>query len=63
MRTGCHRSTRGLAEGDSVTLGGLTGKVLDVPGHTTGHIAFHFPQANALFTADSLMARRLRAAL
>ena len=46
----------GLAEGDSVTIGGLTGRVLDVPGHTTGHIAFHFPQANAVFTADSLMA-------
>ena len=46
----------GLAEGDSVTIGGLMGRVLDVPGHTTGHIAFHFPQANAVFTADSLMA-------
>jgi hydroxyacylglutathione hydrolase len=27
-----------------------------VPGHTLGHIAFHFPQAEAVFTADSLMA-------
>ena len=45
-----------LAEGDSVAIGGLKGHVLDVSGHTTGHIAFHFPQANAVFTADSLMA-------
>ncbi|PWK59488.1 hydroxyacylglutathione hydrolase [Roseicyclus mahoneyensis] len=45
-----------LAEGDSVTIGGLTGHVIDVPGHTLGHIAFHFPQAQAVFTADSLMA-------
>lgn len=45
-----------LAEGDSVTIGGLTGHVIDVPGHTVGHIALHFPQAGAVFTADSLMA-------
>jgi hydroxyacylglutathione hydrolase len=29
---------------------------LDVPGHTLGHMAFHFPNAGAIFTADSLMA-------
>ncbi|WP_370274047.1 hydroxyacylglutathione hydrolase [Pseudooceanicola nitratireducens] len=29
---------------------------LDVPGHTLGHIAFHFPNAGVIFTADSLMA-------
>jgi hydroxyacylglutathione hydrolase len=45
-----------LAEGDEVRIGGLTGSVLDVSGHTVGHIAFHFPQAGAVFTADSLMA-------
>ncbi|WP_116599337.1 hydroxyacylglutathione hydrolase [Primorskyibacter marinus] len=27
-----------------------------VPGHTLGHMAFHFPNAGAVFTADSLMA-------
>jgi hydroxyacylglutathione hydrolase len=45
-----------LAEGDSVTIGGLTGHVIDVSGHTIGHVAYHFPQARAVFTADSLMA-------
>ncbi len=30
--------------------------VLDVPGHTVGHIAFHLPQSKAVFTGDSLMA-------
>ncbi len=45
-----------LAEGDTVTIGSLTGHVIDVPGHTVGHIALHFPQAGAVFTADSLMA-------
>ncbi|MCO6385159.1 hydroxyacylglutathione hydrolase [Oceanicola sp. 502str15] len=29
---------------------------LEVPGHTLGHLAFHFPNGGALFTADSLMA-------
>jgi hydroxyacylglutathione hydrolase len=45
-----------LAEGDQVSLGALQGAVLDVSGHTVGHIAYHFPQAGAVFTADSLMA-------
>jgi hydroxyacylglutathione hydrolase len=44
-----------VAEGDSVEVGESRGEVLDVPGHTVGHIAFHFPEAGALFSADSLM--------
>ncbi len=30
--------------------------MIDVSGHTIGHIAFHFPQSSVVFTADSLMA-------
>lgn len=30
--------------------------IIDVPGHTVGHVAFHFPQSGYAFTADSLMA-------
>lgn len=45
-----------LAEGDIVTIGSETGTVIDVPGHTVGHIAFHFPGSALAFTADSLMA-------
>lgn len=45
-----------LSEGDSVTIGNCVGTVLDVSGHTVGHIAFHFPDSDAVFTADSLMA-------
>ncbi len=44
-----------LAEGDTVTVGDSKGQVLEVYGHTIGHIAFHFPSAKALFSADSLM--------
>lgn len=31
-------------------------RVIDVPGHTSGHIAFYVADASAVFTADSLMA-------
>lgn len=31
-------------------------EVIDVPGHTVGHLAFHFPASGMAFTADSLMA-------
>jgi hydroxyacylglutathione hydrolase len=44
--------TRGLADGDEVRVGELTGRVLHVPGHTTGHVAYLF--GNALFSGDTL---------
>lgn len=47
---------REVAEGDTVELGNLTAHVIDVSGHTVGHIAFHVPEAHTAFTADSLMA-------
>ncbi len=43
-------------EGDTVSIGNEIGTVIDVSGHTINHIAFHFPDSAALFTADSLMA-------
>lgn len=45
-----------LSPGDRFLVGELAVDVIDVPGHTIGHIAFHVPQAQAVFTADSLMA-------
>jgi hydroxyacylglutathione hydrolase len=45
-----------VEEGDTVTIGTENGTVIDVSGHTVGHIAYHFPGAKAVFTADSLMA-------
>ena len=42
--------------GDRIVVGGIEGEVIDVPGHTVGHVAFHFPAAAAVFTGDSLMA-------
>jgi hydroxyacylglutathione hydrolase len=43
-----------LAEGDSVTVGGAAGRVIEVPGHTVGHLAYLFD--GLAFTGDSLMA-------
>jgi hydroxyacylglutathione hydrolase len=45
-----------LAEGDMVHVGQSMGVVMDVSGHTMGHIAFYFAQDHLVFTADSLMA-------
>lgn len=48
-----HQAVR---EGDTIEIGKESGKVIDVSGHTVGHIAFHFPASRLVFTADSLMA-------
>ncbi len=45
-----------VAEDDIIQIGDQTGHVIDVSGHTIGHIAVHFPASRAVFTADSLMA-------
>lgn len=45
-----------LREGDSFLLGETKINVIDVSGHTIGHIAYYAPQAALAFTADSLMA-------
>lgn len=45
-----------LWNADRVTLGAEEGVVIDVPGHTVGHIAYHFPASGLAFTGDSLMA-------
>ena len=45
-----------VSEGETVTLGESTARVIDVSGHTIGHIAFIMDADNAAFTADSLMA-------
>ena len=45
-----------LDETSSFAIGSDHVQVIDVPGHTVGHIAFHIPSARMVFTADSLMA-------
>lgn len=45
-----------VAEGDIVRIGMDEGRVIDVPGHTVGHVAYHFPASKVVFTGDSLLA-------
>lgn len=47
---------RAVAEGDTVTLGSTTARVIDVPGHTAGHNAYWFADDDALFCGDTLFA-------
>ena len=42
--------------GDTVMLGGAAAKVIDVPAHTAGHIAFHFADDHVAFVGDTLFA-------
>ena len=46
---------RQVAEGDSFSFADARIEVLEVPGHTVGHIAYVVPALKAAFTADSLM--------
>ncbi len=45
-----------VVDGETFQFGSHDVQVLDVSGHTIGHIAFYVPAAHAVFTADSLMA-------
>ncbi len=45
---------RAVSEGDTVAIGKAEGRVIDVPGHTAGHIAYSFD--GALFCGDTLFA-------
>ena len=45
-----------LGEGDPFELAGHDAQIFDVSGHTIGHLALFIPEAEAAFTADSLMA-------
>jgi len=44
-----------VAPGSTIAIGDEVGHVIDVSGHTVGHVAFHFPGSGVAFTADSLM--------
>ena len=43
-----------VADGDTVAVGAATALVLDTPGHTIGHVCYHFADECALFCGDTL---------
>jgi hydroxyacylglutathione hydrolase len=47
---------RTVIDGESVWLGVWEAKVIDVGGHTMGHIAYHLPAAGVAFVGDSVFA-------
>ncbi len=47
---------RVVSHGDTVKLGEHSAAVIDVSGHTNGHIAFHIEDADIAFVGDSVFA-------
>lgn len=45
-----------LKDGDTVDFGTISFKTIEVPGHTTGHIALFSETGNAVFCGDTLFA-------
>ena len=47
---------RTVADGDSVSLGRHQADIIAAPGHTLGHILYHFSDDDVLFAGDTLFA-------
>ena len=45
-----------MADGDKYQFGSLIADVFEVPGHTTGHIAYYFSSEDIAFVGDTLFA-------
>ncbi len=43
-----------VADGEVFFVGAHQAQILEIPGHTRGHIAFYFPATKALFSGDTL---------
>jgi len=48
--------TREVDEGDVVRVGTLAARIIFIPAHTTGHVAYYFESEQAVFTGDTLFA-------
>ena len=47
---------RAVCEGDEVAVGNVVARVLDTPGHTAGHVVYHFPTEKKVFVGDTMFA-------
>jgi glyoxylase-like metal-dependent hydrolase (beta-lactamase superfamily II) len=54
LRVGAHDPAHTVSGGDEITVAGITFEVLDVPGHSVGHVAFLV--GDELFSGDLLFA-------
>jgi hydroxyacylglutathione hydrolase len=48
--------TNGVDEGDKIQFGNQEARVLFIPSHTSGHVAYVFDDAKVVFTGDMLFA-------
>lgn len=46
--------TRGISAGTNLVCAGHPIRVLETPGHTLGHVTYHFPEQSMAFTGDTL---------
>ncbi len=45
-----------VADGDTYDLGSSQAQIFEVPGHTSGHIAYYFSASDAAFVGDTMFA-------
>lgn len=48
-----------LSDGDEVTFGNQTIKVISVPGHSPGSLAYYIAEAESIFTGDALFCQSI----
>ncbi|MGO9449689.1 MAG: hydroxyacylglutathione hydrolase [Candidatus Binataceae bacterium] len=46
--------TNPVEDGGTVKIGKLEGRVIGIPAHTNGHVAYYFPSLGAVFTGDTM---------
>ena len=47
---------RTVKDNDTFTFGNEEVRVISTPGHTAGHVCYHFPESHVAFTGDTLFA-------
>jgi len=50
---GCTREVR---DGETIQVGKLAARILFIPAHTSGHVAYYFERQQSVFTGDTLFA-------
>ena len=45
-----------VRDGEPIGPAGLAARVILIPAHTSGHVAYHFPEERSVFTGDTLFA-------
>ena len=46
--------TEEVDNGSEISVGPIRSRVIGIPAHTSGHIAYYFPELKAVFTGDTL---------